>query len=90
MQARFRTTPEVTKLEIREFLEKVYGIPVKSVRTHIVQGRLKKKQKRSERGFIRMKDSDYKLAYVEFVEKPVLHRHAINPLANIHALTGTV
>lgn len=39
MQAAFKTTPDVNKLEIREFLEKVYRLPVISVHTAIYEGK---------------------------------------------------
>lgn len=65
MQARFRTTPEVGKLEIREFLEKVYNLPVLSVDTVIMQGK-KKQQTVALNKRILTQTPDYKKVWVRF------------------------
>lgn len=66
LQAQFKTTPDTTKLEIREFLEKVYQVPVLRVDTAIVQGQLRlstnPKQKRRQH----VKESDFKRVWVTF------------------------
>lgn len=64
MQARFRTTPDVGKLEIREFLEKVYNLPVLSVDTVIIQGNKKRKTVAQKRVLIQR--PDIKKVWVQF------------------------
>lgn len=54
----FRTLPSVNKLEIREMLTQLYGLPVAGVATANCEG----KKKRSKGGFFRQ--PDFKLAYV--------------------------
>lgn len=65
MQARFRTTPEVGKLEVREFLEKVYNLPVVSVDTVIIQGKKKKKALGMNKRIL-TQTPDYKKVWVQF------------------------
>ena len=64
MQARFRTNVDVGKLQIREFLEKVYNLPVLSVDTAIIYG----KKRSIESGKTRKltKNPDYKKVWVKF------------------------
>jgi ribosomal protein L23 len=81
----------VTKLELREFFEKVYGVAVKQVHTNIVLGRLR--TKRDKQGNLtreRVKGSDYKLAWVEFDEKIPLQKPSIKPLAHVRALAESL
>lgn len=66
LQASFRTTPEVTKHELREFFEKVYGVPVLRVDTVVVQGRVKSVHHPDKKRPRTMKESDYKKAWVQF------------------------
>jgi ribosomal protein L23 len=77
MQARFKTTPDVSKLELREFFEKVYGLPVISLSTAIVSGRLyntnasrssmdSKRPSTATSKQHRAKKSDYKKVWVTF------------------------
>lgn len=68
LQAVFKMAPHVTKLELREFFEKVYNLPVLSVDTAIVAGRLKQRagSTRSMRKPVARKASDYKKAWVHF------------------------
>lgn len=64
MQATFRTSVDVGKLEIREFLQKVYNLPVISIDTAIIYG----KKKNVEAGRTRMltKNPDFKKVWVKF------------------------
>jgi ribosomal protein L23 len=67
MQARFRTAVDVGKLEIREFLEKVYNLPVVKVDTAIIYGRKKSvatNPKNTKR--VLSKRPDYKKVWVQF------------------------
>lgn len=66
-QAVFRTTPEVGKLDIREFLEKVYELPVERVDTTVVQGKVKTvKTDPKGRKVVRTKQKDFKKVWVTF------------------------
>ena len=38
----FKVDPKMTKLEVREYLEKVYGLPVRKVNTTNYDGKLKR------------------------------------------------
>ncbi|KAJ9517254.1 hypothetical protein QJQ45_009134 [Haematococcus lacustris] len=63
----FKTTPNVTKLEIKAFLTDVYGMEVERVATINYLGRkfTVRRQKRNA-GFITMRADDWKKAYVTF------------------------
>eukprot|EP00047_Mylnosiga_fluctuans_P017393 m.61031 g.61031 ORF g.61031 m.61031 type:complete len:138 (+) comp7058_c0_seq2:12-425(+) len=56
----FRISPKMNKIEVREYLEKIYGIQVEKVGTRNILG--PKKQTNIPRVF--NKKADYKLAYV--------------------------
>ncbi|KAJ8871375.1 hypothetical protein PR048_027692 [Dryococelus australis] len=56
----FITSIEMTKYDIKNYLEKIYAIPVVSVRTRIVMGKTKTDK---QKGYV-TKNDDYKLAYV--------------------------
>lgn len=60
----FKTAPSTSKVEIKTFLESVYGLNVAKVNTLNVEG----KKKRSKHGFFRR--PDYKKAFV------VLNEHS--------------
>lgn len=55
---------EMTRLDVKNYLEKIYKIPVLGVRIHVAPGEYKK----SSKGYI-VKEEDYKLAYVDLVCK---------------------
>ena len=59
----FVTTPEVTKIEVRAFLERVHGVGVERVHTANYEG----KKKRDRGGFHRR--ADYKKVYVTLKER---------------------
>lgn len=65
MQARFKTTTDVGKLEIREFLEKVYNLPVVSVDTVVIQGK-KKRKTLAQNKRVLTQTSDFKKVWVKF------------------------
>ncbi|CAL8468742.1 g8282 [Coccomyxa elongata] len=54
----FKTTPRVGKIEIKQFLERVYGLKVAAIQTVNYEG---KKKRRKTGYFLR---SGYKKAYV--------------------------
>lgn len=60
----FKTAPSVSKVEIKHFLESVYGLHVEKVNTLNVEG----KKKRGKFGFFRR--PDYKKAFVVLNEQP--------------------
>ena len=72
----FVTTPEVTKIEVRAFLERAHGIGVERVHTANYEG----KKKRDRGGFHRR--ADYKKVYVTLKERwfpPEAFRTTVKP-----------
>jgi large subunit ribosomal protein L23 len=61
-RATFRVKPSMTKHEIKEYLNKVYGLPVKQVNTQNWMG--KRQVLRGLGGVIYRKNPDYKKAIV--------------------------
>ena len=62
----FRVDPKMTKLDVREYLQKVYGLPVKKVNTANYDGKLKRGSMRLPGKLFRTKA--YKKAYVTFYD----------------------
>jgi large subunit ribosomal protein L23 len=60
----FRVLPRMTKHEIKEYLTKIYKLPVRKVNTMNYLG--KRKQAFGKRGVARWKERDYKKAIVSF------------------------
>eukprot|EP00045_Choanoeca_perplexa_P000810 m.16215 g.16215 ORF g.16215 m.16215 type:complete len:162 (+) comp10560_c0_seq4:133-618(+) len=60
----FRVDMKMNKPEIKDYLESIYGIDVRGVRTQIVLGKTKLNRRKN----IKNKRSDYKLAYVTLPE----------------------
>lgn len=60
----FRTLPRMTKHEIKEYLTKIYNLPVKNVNTMNYQG--KRKRVISRAGVAYFKYKDFKKAVVTF------------------------
>ncbi|KAL1122531.1 hypothetical protein AAG570_002862 [Ranatra chinensis] len=56
---KFITSVQMTDYDIKNYLEKIYKVPVANVRSEIVEGELK----RSKLGYI-IKDDDYRAAYI--------------------------
>lgn len=56
----FSCSMEMTRHDIKNYLEKIYNVPVKSVRTRIAIGEVKREP---QKGYL-MKKDDVKLAYV--------------------------
>jgi len=59
----FIVSMEMTKFDVKNYLEKIYKIPVMNVRTEVTPGKLKKDP---VRGYV-TKEDDYKTAYVDLV-----------------------
>ncbi|XP_063230969.1 large ribosomal subunit protein uL23m isoform X2 [Bacillus rossius redtenbacheri] len=56
----FITSIEMTRHDIKNYLEKIYSVPVVDVKTRIVMGKTKKDKMK---GYV-VKEDDYKLAYI--------------------------
>jgi large subunit ribosomal protein L23 len=63
-RATFRVLPRMTKHEVKEYLTKIYGLPVRTVNTANYLG--KRKLVRGTRQVIRYKYKDFKKAVVSF------------------------
>ncbi|XP_074005589.1 large ribosomal subunit protein uL23m [Numenius arquata] len=57
----FRVSMEMTKVDIKNYLEKIYNVPVAAVRTRIQYGANNKRNHKNQR----VKKPDYKVAYVQ-------------------------
>ncbi|XP_064193104.1 large ribosomal subunit protein uL23m isoform X3 [Anguilla rostrata] len=57
----FRIPIEMTKCDVKNYLEKIYNVPVGAVRTRIQYGTNKKRNHLNQR----VKTPDYKVAYVQ-------------------------
>ena len=60
----FKVDPKMTKAEVKEYLTKVYNLPVKKVNTVNYEGKLKTGSQRHRGAYFRTKA--YKKAYVSF------------------------
>lgn len=56
----FVVSMEMSKFDVKNYLEKIYNVPVDNVVTHVRMGKLK----RSRVGGYVVKDDDYKVVYV--------------------------
>ena len=63
-RATFRVLPRMTKHEIKEYLTKIYGLPVRKVNTMNYMG--KRKKVMGSRKVLYYKYKDFKKAYVTF------------------------
>uniref|UniRef100_A0A2K5PW17 Large ribosomal subunit protein uL23m n=1 Tax=Cebus imitator TaxID=2715852 RepID=A0A2K5PW17_CEBIM len=59
----FRIPLEMTRVDLRNYLERIYNVPVAAVRTRVQHGSNKKRDHRN----VRIKKPDYKVAYVQLV-----------------------
>ncbi|KAF6104856.1 mitochondrial ribosomal protein L23 [Phyllostomus discolor] len=57
----FRIPMEMTRVDLRNYLERIYGVPVAAVRTRVQHGPGRKRDHRN----VRVKTPDYKVAYVQ-------------------------
>ncbi|KAF7245582.1 39S ribosomal protein L23, mitochondrial [Varanus komodoensis] len=57
----FRIPMEMTRVELKEYLEKIYNVPVAAVRTRIQHGSNKQRDHKNRH----IKKPDYKVAYVQ-------------------------
>ncbi|XP_008576873.1 PREDICTED: 39S ribosomal protein L23, mitochondrial [Galeopterus variegatus] len=57
----FRIPMEMTRVDLRNYLERIYNVPVAAVRTRVQHGSGRKRDYRN----VRIKKPDYKVAYVQ-------------------------
>ncbi|XP_054998479.1 39S ribosomal protein L23, mitochondrial [Sorex araneus] len=57
----FRIPLEMTRVDLRNYLERIYNVPVAAVRTRVQHGSGRKRDHRN----VRVKKPDYKVAYVQ-------------------------
>nr|XP_019574128.1 PREDICTED: 39S ribosomal protein L23, mitochondrial isoform X2 [Rhinolophus sinicus] len=57
----FRIPMEMTRVDLRNYLERIYNVPVSAVRTRVQHGSNRKRDHRN----VRLKKPDYKVAYVQ-------------------------
>lgn len=62
----FHCSMEMTKFDVKNYLEKIYNIPIVDVRTNIKMGKFRKDY---GKGYI-VKDDDIKCAYIVLVSVP--------------------
>uniref|UniRef100_H3ATW6 Large ribosomal subunit protein uL23m n=1 Tax=Latimeria chalumnae TaxID=7897 RepID=H3ATW6_LATCH len=72
----FRVSMEMTKFDVKNYLEKIYGVPVAAVRTRIQYGTNKKKNHLNQR----VKRPDYKVAYVQLGEEQTFNFPDLFPM----------
>ncbi|XP_068595615.1 large ribosomal subunit protein uL23m isoform X1 [Brachionichthys hirsutus] len=60
----FRIPMEMTKYDVKNYLEKIYNVPVGVVRTRIQHGSNKKRNHLNQR----VKKPDYKVAYIQLAQ----------------------
>nr|XP_044997716.1 39S ribosomal protein L23, mitochondrial isoform X5 [Jaculus jaculus] len=61
----FRIPMEMTRVDLRNYLERIYNVPVAAVRTRVQHGSNRKRDHRN----VRIKKPDYKVAYVQLVSE---------------------
>ncbi|XP_047630911.1 39S ribosomal protein L23, mitochondrial isoform X2 [Phacochoerus africanus] len=57
----FRIPMEMTRVDLRNYLERIYNVPVAAVRTRVQYGSNRRRDHRN----VRIKKPDYKVAYVQ-------------------------
>ncbi len=62
----FRVSPEANKYQIKDLVEKLYGVKVTKVNTYVVRG--KNKSRYTKSGLLRGKTASWKKAYVSVAE----------------------
>ncbi|TNN87963.1 39S ribosomal protein L23, mitochondrial [Liparis tanakae] len=79
----FRIPMEMTKCDIKNYLEKIYSVPVGAVRTRIQFGSNKKRNHLNQK----VKQPDFKVAYVQLTKinsgVDACLRHAAHPAINL-------
>ncbi|XP_055436511.1 large ribosomal subunit protein uL23m isoform X1 [Bubalus kerabau] len=65
----FRIPMEMTRVDLRNYLERIYNVPVAAVRTRVQHGSNRRRDHRN----VRIKQPDYKVAYVQLIRVPAPH-----------------
>ncbi|XP_030057080.1 large ribosomal subunit protein uL23m isoform X2 [Microcaecilia unicolor] len=60
----FRVSMQMTKFDVKNYLQKIYNVPVAAVRTRIQYGKNNKRNHKNQR----IKVPDYKVAYVQLAQ----------------------
>ena len=62
----FRVSPDANKFQIKDIVEKIYGVKVEHVNTQVVRG--KNKARYTKSGLLRGKTNEWKKAYITVAE----------------------
>lgn len=62
----FKVSPDANKFQIKDLVEKLYGVKVEKVNTQVVRG--KNKSRYTKSGLLRGKTDKWKKAYVSIAE----------------------
>lgn len=62
----FKVSPDANKFQIKDLVEKLYGVKVEAVNTAIVRG--KNKSRYTKSGLLRGKTNQWKKAYITLAE----------------------
>ncbi|XP_063052278.1 large ribosomal subunit protein uL23m [Engraulis encrasicolus] len=84
--AQFRVPMEMTKYDVRNYLQKIYNVPVVTVRTRIQFGSNKKRNHLNQK----VKQPDYKVAYVQLGEGQEFEFPNIFPEKDTKAAEGSM
>ncbi|KAJ8271461.1 hypothetical protein COCON_G00103200 [Conger conger] len=82
----FRIPIEMTKFDVKNYLQKIYSVPVATVRTRIQYGTNKKRNHLNQR----VKTPDYKVAYVQLGQQQTFEFPDIFPEKDTKAAEGTM
>ena len=62
----FRVSPDANKFQIKDMVEKIYGVKVENVNTQVVRG--KNKARYTKSGLLRGKTNEWKKDYITVAE----------------------
>ncbi|XP_041965148.1 39S ribosomal protein L23, mitochondrial [Alosa sapidissima] len=82
----FRVPLEMTKFDVRNYLQKIYNVPVATVRTRIQFGSNKKRNHLNQR----VKKPDYKVAYVQLGQEQTFEFPNIFPEKDAKSAEGSI
>ncbi|EFB20034.1 hypothetical protein PANDA_008880 [Ailuropoda melanoleuca] len=80
----FRIPMEMTRVDLRNYLERIYNVPVAAVRTRVQHGSNRKRDYRN----VRVKKPDYKVAYVQLVSGLRAESQVLGVTYHDHDLAG--
>ncbi|KAJ7998086.1 hypothetical protein DPEC_G00218900 [Dallia pectoralis] len=82
----FRIPMVMTKFDVRNYMEKIYDVPVGAVRTRIQYGSNKKRNHLNQK----VKKPDYKVAYVQLAQNQTFKFPDIFPEKDVKSAEGSV